>query len=205
MKIGLIADTHIPSTLKEVPAEVLSYMEGVDGILHAGDSTHAASLHQLEEVAPVIAIRGNHDWSMKDYPLTRTFDAEGLNIVLTHGHGGWKEYVKTRVAHFRHRLASTYFLGKLLIWHPEADIIIFGHTHIAYCELHRKTLLVNPGSLAPLYIPLNSGPKAGRLTIGTYSIKVEFKDFYTNTKQVKWYGFNRDTIGRKLWPLEAEE
>ena len=36
MKIGLIADTHIPSMGAEPPSQVVQAFEGVDLILHAG-------------------------------------------------------------------------------------------------------------------------------------------------------------------------
>jgi predicted phosphodiesterase len=37
MRIGLIADTHLPSSIREPWPEVASAFRGVDLILHAGD------------------------------------------------------------------------------------------------------------------------------------------------------------------------
>jgi hypothetical protein len=37
MRIGLIADTHLPSSIREPWPEVVSAFRGVDLILHAGD------------------------------------------------------------------------------------------------------------------------------------------------------------------------
>ena len=42
MKIGLIADSHIPEAMPELPSQVRTVFAGVDLIVHAGD------LHCLE-------------------------------------------------------------------------------------------------------------------------------------------------------------
>ena len=38
---------------------------------------------------------------------------------------------------------------RLVRLYPEADIIIFGHTHQPYVEWIAQTLLVNPGAVCP--------------------------------------------------------
>ncbi len=37
MKIGLIADSHIPEAMPELPSQVRTVFAGVDLIVHAGD------------------------------------------------------------------------------------------------------------------------------------------------------------------------
>jgi predicted phosphodiesterase len=61
MKIGLIADTHIPEAMPELPAQVREVFAGVDLILHAGDLHCLDVLDWLEATAPVLAARGNGD------------------------------------------------------------------------------------------------------------------------------------------------
>jgi len=55
MKIGLIADTHIPSMGAEPPSQVVRAFEGVDLILHAGHVEIAPCIKWLERIAPVTA------------------------------------------------------------------------------------------------------------------------------------------------------
>ena len=56
MKIGVISDTH--GLLRP---EVKPALAGVERILHLGDVGKASILKELEEIAPVTAVRGNVD------------------------------------------------------------------------------------------------------------------------------------------------
>ena len=61
MKIGLISDTHIPDSRKELWPQVFTAFRGVDLILHAGDIYDLGVIDALREVAPIYAARGNGD------------------------------------------------------------------------------------------------------------------------------------------------
>ncbi len=61
MKIGLIADPHLPSAGKELSPRVAEVFEGVDLILHAGDIYLASCLDWLEGIAAVKAVMGALD------------------------------------------------------------------------------------------------------------------------------------------------
>ena len=61
MLIGLVSDTHIPEARRTIFDEVYAAMRGVDLILHAGDMHDSIVIDWLEEVAPVLAARGNGD------------------------------------------------------------------------------------------------------------------------------------------------
>ena len=56
MQIGVIADTH-----SKMRPEALEVLEGSDLILHAGDVGRDEVLEALEQIAPLVAIRGNID------------------------------------------------------------------------------------------------------------------------------------------------
>ncbi|HRU95624.1 MAG TPA: metallophosphoesterase family protein, partial [Anaerolineae bacterium] len=60
MRIGLLADTHVPYRMAEIPARVVSSLRGVEVILHAGDVDEPWALAPLEALAPVLAVRGNY-------------------------------------------------------------------------------------------------------------------------------------------------
>ena len=57
-KVGVISDTH--GILRP---EVLDILRTCDHIVHAGDFDNGSVLEELEDIAPVTAVRGNNDWS----------------------------------------------------------------------------------------------------------------------------------------------
>jgi putative phosphoesterase len=61
MNIGLISDTHIPEAIPELPVQIRQVFADTELILHAGDLHCLAVLDWLEEIAPVLAARGNGD------------------------------------------------------------------------------------------------------------------------------------------------
>lgn len=130
MRVGVIADTHIPARAKAIPEAVLAAFAGVDLILHAGDLVDVAVLDTLRALAPTYAVAGNNDPPGAGLPLTRELSLAGYRIGLTHGHvGTGKSTVERAVSHF-----------------PGLDCVVFGHSHIAYSAWHGITLAFNPGS-----------------------------------------------------------
>lgn len=132
MRIGLISDTHMPRRAKAIPTVVLEGFAGVDLILHAGDLVVPEALAELERIAPVVAVAGNNDPDAvrERWGSQRLLDLNGYRVGLVHGHEG--------------RGANT--AARALSHFPDCDVVIFGHSHIAYNERYGKTLLVNPGS-----------------------------------------------------------
>ena len=55
MRIGLISDTHVPTTMEYPPEQILKAFDSVDLILHAGNIHVTLVLYWLEQVAPVKA------------------------------------------------------------------------------------------------------------------------------------------------------
>lgn len=140
MKIAVISDTH-----DLLRPEVLDHLRGCDCILHAGDISSRRILEQLEEIAPVKAVRGNNDreWA-EDLPLSLDLELGGLRVCMTHK-------------------------KKDLPKEPgEYDLAVYGHTHRyenewpdrglagqTHAPSDRKQekpkgpLLLNPGSCGP--------------------------------------------------------
>ena len=81
-----MADSHVGEFLDELPESVLEALEGCDLILHAGNLSVPSVLHDLERVAPVVAVRGDHD-RLGGLALPRdvVVVAGGQRIGLTHG------------------------------------------------------------------------------------------------------------------------
>lgn len=129
MKIGLISDTH--GLLRP---EVFRALEGVDHILHAGDVGDAEILVELRAIAPLTAVWGNTDgWEIRErVPETARLELGGRTVVVTHGHPFGSP---TPAA-----LAEA---------HPDAELVVFGHSHRPVIRRVGRVLAVNPGSAGP--------------------------------------------------------
>lgn len=133
LAIGLLADTHAYDggarrLSPEVPALFRRWRVGL--ILHAGDVGGVGVLRALEEVAPVLAVRGNNEAAglVDALPLLVRFGVGRFRFVLLHGLEG-----KTA------RSAARRYAG-------EADCVVYGHSHIPKIEREGEAILVNPGS-----------------------------------------------------------
>jgi uncharacterized protein len=149
-RIGVVADTHRPEFLDRLPDRLFEVLRGVDLILHAGDVGGAETIAELERIAPVDAVRGDHDRKLVALPLIREVTVEGRRIVVVHGdRSHWIEEPQT--------LLWTLSLGyvhpnatlprALRRRFPGADAIVFGHTHRSHVETRDGTLLFNPGGV----------------------------------------------------------
>ena len=64
MRIGVIADTHLPSIIRsvdELGPQLGELLEACDLILHAGDVTAPSVIDWCEQFAPTWIARGNND------------------------------------------------------------------------------------------------------------------------------------------------
>jgi len=84
-RVGAVADTHCPEFLDRLPDRIFEVLEGVDLILHAGDVDGEDTLESLRRLAPVEAVRGDHDRSLVTLPKSRELTVEGKRIVVVHG------------------------------------------------------------------------------------------------------------------------
>src|SRR4030042_7066215 len=86
MHIGLISDTHIPYDIRELPTQVKEVFRGVDLILHAGDIYLSSVLDELEEIAPVLAARGDDDLPSVNGRVKEkhVLNFEGFSLWLIH-------------------------------------------------------------------------------------------------------------------------
>src|SRR5262245_39098978 len=88
MKIGVIADTHIPDLRRSLPARVLEIFSTVEIVLHAGDITSLEVLQQLQEsVSLTFAVYGEDDSpEVKSYlQESQVLEFGGLRVGLIHG------------------------------------------------------------------------------------------------------------------------
>jgi putative phosphoesterase len=150
MRVGVVSDTHCPEFLDRLPDRLFEVLRGVDLILHAGDVGGAETIAALERIAPVDAIRGDHDRKLRSLPPSREVTIEGRRIVVVHGNRSrWIEEPQTllwtlSLGHLRANTALPRVLHRRF---PGADAIVFGHTHMPHVETRGGTLLFNPGGV----------------------------------------------------------
>lgn len=103
-----------------------------DLILHAGDFVAAAVMHDFERLGPPLAaVRGNVDSEeiRRLLPAVRTVKAGRARIGMVHDAGP----ARGRLERLRQRF-------------PEADAVVFGHSHIPLHERDGGFQIFNPGS-----------------------------------------------------------
>ena len=181
--VGLLSDTHIPHRLKQLPGAALEALSGVDLILHAGDVDDPAALEPLRAIAPVHAVRGNfHPQDFSDggkaLPALVEMQLAGQRLVLTHGHqpGPVGFFLKGLdvIAHWMNLTDNGHLnrrtVRRLVRLYPDADLIVFGHSHRAHVERVGRALLVNPGAVCS-----SSGeiPTVARMCLGVGAPEVE--------------------------------
>lgn len=130
MRLGIISDTH--GLLRP---EVHEVFREVDRILHAGDVGDASILDELALLAPVTAVFGNTDGSTLrgHLPEVAHETIDDFRFVVTHGD--------------RQDSLDADALRQAF---PDADVIVYGHTHKPLIRnLPDFTVVLNPGSAGP--------------------------------------------------------
>ena len=132
MRVIVLSDTHAPRRWRSCPPRVAAQLRGADVILHAGDVCTAAVLAELAQYAPVTAVLGNNDGrDVADWGAAETaaLTLDGLRVAMLHDSGP----AAGRLARMRRRF-------------PEADLVVFGHSHIPLDESGYGLRIFNPGS-----------------------------------------------------------
>jgi hypothetical protein len=149
----VVADSHVGEFLDELPESVLEALEGCDLILHAGDLSVASVLHDLEQVAPVVAVRGDHDrLGGLVLPRDAVVVAGGQRIGLTHGDrfGPIDASVVTASVAAGRNLRYRGGLGRALARRfGPVDAIVHGHWHEPVAAWSGGVLLFSPGAVCP--------------------------------------------------------
>lgn len=163
LKIGLIADTHIPEAMPELPSQIRNVFATVDLILHAGDLHCLEVLDWLETIAPVQAARGNGDDGSGGRPVVPDDPRlqEAQVIAWQHWRIGVVHDVldPVEMPHWPIQRTMQRYFGSA------TDIIVCGHTHVECIQQHDGVWVINPGS--PTY-PRNLMAQPG--TVGVLEL-----------------------------------
>jgi len=137
IQVGILSDTH-----NELDEQITALIKDCDIAVHAGDIGSRAVLEALQpKSGHVIAVAGNNDkpylWDFEDWDLVKKLPAiqhlilPGGTIVIEHGH----EHDMQKPEHRDLRNA-----------HPDARLIIYGHTHKQIIDMDEPHHVINPGA-----------------------------------------------------------
>lgn len=132
MLIAVIADTHLPRGKRRLPEGCVERLRGADLVMHAGDFSAASVLRELQALGPpVVGVHGNIDDAelKRTLPERRTVDAAGSRIGMVHDAGAKRDRLE--------RLRAAF---------PDADAVVFGHSHLPLHETAGGFQIFNPGS-----------------------------------------------------------
>ena len=150
MKIGLISDTHSAGSGRDLPKAVFDALAGCDLVLHCGDLECIGVLDYLEELAPVLAVRGYEDPVEAGDRLARVsriVEVESVRIGMVHDIQ-WPPPEIATTPDGTGLVWPDSGLDKLLQkkFGGEVDVVVFGDTHEEMVEWREGVLFVNPGS-----------------------------------------------------------
>jgi putative phosphoesterase len=131
IKIALISDSH-----SYIDHKVLSHLQDVDEIWHAGDIGTLDVMEALPKDKSVRAVFGNiDDQSIQEkYPEWQEFELGGVKVLMTHIGGKPPHYAKS---------------VKQKIKNFGAQLFICGHSHSCKVEFDPalNCLYMNPGAM----------------------------------------------------------
>jgi uncharacterized protein len=129
---AVIADTHLPRGTRRLPDQCLRRIRAADLLIHAGDFSTASAYDEIAAIGPeLVAVHGNVDDAAlrAKLPSQAVIDRAGVRIGLIHDAGP---------AHGRPARLRRAF--------PDADAVIFGHSHVPLREREGGFEIFNPGS-----------------------------------------------------------
>jgi hypothetical protein len=130
--IAVISDTHLPRGARRLPDACVERIRASDLVIHAGDIATRAVLDSIRAIGPpVAAVHGNVDTAdlQAELPEARVVDADGARIAIVHDAG-----------------PAAGRLGRMRKRFPDADAVVFGHSHIPLHERDGDFQIFNPGS-----------------------------------------------------------
>lgn len=155
MKILVLSDSHCETEWMRMAAE----KERPGAIVHLGD--HASDADVLAEQfwqTPLCRVRGNCDYYETRYPTEHCICWEGVRIFLTHGH---TLGVKNGLLRLQYAALE-----------KQAQVALFGHTHIPFCEERNGLWLLNPGACG------GRAPSYGIVECANGSVRCCVKDLF---------------------------
>jgi uncharacterized protein len=132
--IAVLSDTHMPKGGRRLPGRAVEVLRSAEAALHGGDFFGIEVLREVESLCPgpVHAVHGNVDEGELRALLPETAEVVfgGARIAMVHDAGP----SKGRLGRMRRRF-------------PDADAVVFGHSHLPLHEEDEDGFQIfNPGS-----------------------------------------------------------
>ena len=130
MRLAIISDTHMPRGQRQLPDACVERLQAADAILHCGDWMRAEVVTLISGYGPpVYGIRGNVDEPGLGLPDRRLQTLGGATFGMVHDPGPARGRLE--------RLRASF---------PDADAVVFGHTHQPEHATADGFQIFNPGS-----------------------------------------------------------
>jgi len=128
MRLAIIADTHMPKGMRRLPDACVERLKHADAILHAGDFFDLSTLRLLEALGPPVhGVVGNVDSPELRLRLPRIRTVGRIAMIHDAGPAPGRLI----------RMRRTF---------PDADAVVFGHSHMPLHEERDGFQIFNPGS-----------------------------------------------------------
>ncbi|QSZ40729.1 YfcE family phosphodiesterase [Sulfurimonas aquatica] len=125
MKIGILSDTHTKVKKAKATLDIL-IENGAEFIIHAGDIVEPEVLELLKNCGKkYVAVYGNNDAHLVSFHNKYNLVQEPNYFKLAN--------TKFKLMHL------PYYMS------PDAEVVVFGHTHKFHSEFNNGTLFLNPG------------------------------------------------------------
>ena len=152
-RIGVVADTHVGEYLDALPPELFTALQGCDLVLHAGDISRPWVLDELARIAPVVAVRGDHDrLDGLELPQQTIVTIGDRRIGLIHGRRSYLLDLAVVVVNVLTGGGLRWRAGlhrSLLRRLGPVDCVVYGHWHEPVITTVDDTLVFSPGAVCP--------------------------------------------------------
>lgn len=131
-QLALVGDTHLPRGRRRLPDACIERLRAADLVIHTGDFSTAAAYEEIAGIAQeLVAVHGNVDDAelRRRLPRRRLIEVDGVRIGLIHDAGP----AGGRLARMQREF-------------PDADAVVFGHSHLPLHQGDAAFQIFNPGS-----------------------------------------------------------
>lgn len=132
MKVLVMSDTH---GYIFNARQAIHRNPDIEMVLHLGDYCRdAVQLSQLYPNLKIEYVYGNCDIGIGKTCAEKTIEIEGKKIFMTHGHKYSVKWDYNRILEKAER--------------EDADLVLYGHTHVSVVDNEKNIPIVNPGSIS---------------------------------------------------------
>ena len=156
MKICVLSDSHYKVGDSDFIIEFIA-KNRFDAVVHAGDIGGIEFYNDIMHLASSYFVAGNcdDDYNHQYFGTRQTLKFGDIKLGLIHGHQGKGDTEVERL--------------QKIFKYDDVNVVVFGHTHQPYNEVHDGVLYFNPGSCAADA----EKPSIGILTIEGVSVRGE--------------------------------